>query len=74
VELLPDYVNVWFSGGGTTSNLHFDPSHNYICQLQGNKSVTLLSPDDSGGLYPVEFPGAGLKSAESSSLSRRTGG
>jgi hypothetical protein len=68
--LHPDNVNAWFSGGGTISNLHFDPSHNYICQLHGNKTIDLFGPDDSDSLYPVEFSGKGLRCAAAAALLR----
>lgn len=54
--LLPD---VWLSAGGTTSNLHYDPSENWHCVLAGTKHVTLYPPSDSAKLYPVVFNKAG---------------
>ena len=50
--LRPD---VWLSAGGTTSNLHYDPSENWHCVLSGTKHVTLYPPSDAARLYPVVF-------------------
>lgn len=44
----------WLGSGGTRSGLHFDRFDNLNAQIFGEKSVFLVSPDQSGRLYP--FP------------------
>jgi len=46
---------IWLSAGGTTSNLHYDPSKNWICQVMGEKEVTMFAPEDAEKMYPVTF-------------------
>mmetsp|Transcript_125608 Transcript_125608/g.250626 ORF Transcript_125608/g.250626 Transcript_125608/m.250626 type:complete len:399 (+) Transcript_125608:40-1236(+) len=46
---------IWLSAGGTTSNLHYDPSENWICQVMGEKELTMFAPEDVDKMYPVSF-------------------
>lgn len=44
---------VWFSHPGVVAQTHFDPQHNFLSQLQGNKRVILFPPSEqSMYLYP----------------------
>jgi hypothetical protein len=44
--------NLWFSGKGTISHLHFDLPHNLIAQVYGKKKFYLFSPGEAKNLYP----------------------
>lgn len=44
--------NLWFSGAGTITSLHFDLPHNLIAQVHGNKRFTLFPIAESKHLYP----------------------
>lgn len=44
--------NLWIGAAGTSSDLHFDMTHNLVAQLRGRRRVTLFSPDQRGALYP----------------------
>jgi lysine-specific demethylase 8 len=46
--------NLWFSGDGTVSRLHFDLPHNLIAQLTGEKRFILYPAREYRNLYP--FP------------------
>ncbi len=45
-------IYFWLGSGGTRSGLHFDRFDNVNAQIFGRKSVMLLSPEQSGELYP----------------------
>jgi lysine-specific demethylase 8 len=47
-------TRVWIGSAGTRSMLHADLKDNLFCQISGEKSVTLLSWQDSRAAYP--FP------------------
>jgi len=47
-------VNAWFGRPGQFSPLHFDPYHNMLCQVHGEKQVMLFPPSDTQYLY--QFP------------------
>ncbi len=44
--------NLWFSGTGTVSQLHFDLPHNLVAQVHGHKRFVLFAPSESPHLYP----------------------
>jgi hypothetical protein len=44
--------NLWFSGEGTITSLHFDLPHNLIAQVFGKKRFLLFPTAESRNLYP----------------------
>lgn len=44
-------VNLWLGDGNSISGLHFDDSHNMLCQLSGVKHVVVYPPSDQPFLY-----------------------
>ncbi|CAD6193358.1 unnamed protein product [Caenorhabditis auriculariae] len=47
-------VNLWIGPSGTVSPLHTDPRHNMFVQIRGSKTLRLVAPKDSEGVYPIE--------------------
>ena len=45
-------MNAWLGPTGTLSPLHYDRSHNLLCQVVGSKYVRLYAPDEASNLYP----------------------
>jgi len=46
--------NIWFGGPqGTVSPCHYDPFHNVLCQVIGEKEVILFDPCHTEALYPA---------------------
>ncbi|GFS22443.1 JmjC domain-containing protein 7 [Elysia marginata] len=44
-------LNIWLSDGNTLGKLHFDPFDNLLCQISGEKHVTLFNPHNNERLY-----------------------
>jgi len=44
---------VYLGGGRQATPMHFDPSDNLFCMVQGAKTVTLFHPADTPNLYPA---------------------
>ena len=44
-------VNLWMSGGGTTTSLHQDATENIVAQVAGAKEWVLFRPNQKGRLY-----------------------
>lgn len=42
---------------GSRSSLHYDPYHNLLCLVQGEKTVRLISPELTHRLYPMSIVG-----------------
>ncbi len=49
-DVLP--LMFWMGSGYRVGNVHWDYSHNFLCQVSGKKTVHLFSPFDSLWLYP----------------------
>lgn len=46
--------NLWFNGpAGAHSPCHYDPFHNILCQILGQKRILLFHPEESRNLYPA---------------------
>ncbi|CAM9999998.1 unnamed protein product, partial [Phaeothamnion confervicola] len=61
-------LNVWIGGGDTTTNLHYDASHNWLFVLAGLKEVTLFPPSETPSVRAHPACGA---SANHSDLSTK---
>lgn len=46
-------TNLWISGKGCKTPLHYDSSDNFLVQLMGKKHITLFPPSESANLYPA---------------------
>mmetsp|Transcript_31949 Transcript_31949/g.51865 ORF Transcript_31949/g.51865 Transcript_31949/m.51865 type:complete len:341 (-) Transcript_31949:108-1130(-) len=49
-------VNVWLGPSGTTTPLHYDRYHNFLCQVLGEKKITMFAPNSSSYLHPCKPP------------------
>ena len=47
-----DKTQLWIGAGGQVSPLHHDQWDNVLCQIEGNRTVTLFDPLQSDYLYP----------------------
>lgn len=54
------HLNMWLSNGHTLGKLHFDPFDNFLCQLRGNKRLTLFEPYRNYDLYEAHIQEAVL--------------
>ena len=54
------HLNMWLSNGNTLGKLHFDPFDNFLCQLRGNKRLTLFEPYHNHDLYEAHIQEAVL--------------
>lgn len=52
----PDDVdmNMWIGPSNTVSPLHTDPRNNMFVQVHGTKLFRMVSPDDTGSVYPFD--------------------
>lgn len=56
--LLLDQTNIWLGDGRTVGKLHFDQYENLLCQVAGEKHITLYPPRDNTALYEGHIPEA----------------
>ena len=56
----PAYPSIWIGGAGSTTQCHYDVSHNMFAQLDGTKRFRLWPPDRHGELrvFPDAHPRA----------------
>ncbi|XP_066934010.1 bifunctional peptidase and (3S)-lysyl hydroxylase JMJD7-like [Clytia hemisphaerica] len=54
------HLNIWISNGRTLGKLHFDPFDNFLCQLRGNKRLTIFEPHRNYDLYEAHIQEAML--------------
>ncbi|KAF2072976.1 hypothetical protein CYY_005716 [Polysphondylium violaceum] len=55
-------INAWFGPHHTTTPLHYDGSHNLLCQVVGMKYIRLYNPNQSEYLYPLQDKSMGNSS------------
>lgn len=53
LQAITGYRQLWIGSGGHVVNLHFDPTHNLIAMLAGEKRITLVPPDNLADMYPA---------------------
>ncbi|XP_065861078.1 lysine-specific demethylase JMJ31 isoform X2 [Euphorbia lathyris] len=51
------YVNLWMNNANARSSTHYDPHHNILCVVAGQKEVVLWPPSASPFLYPMPVYG-----------------
>ncbi|HTA81594.1 MAG TPA: cupin-like domain-containing protein [Bacteroidia bacterium] len=45
-------VGIWIGPKGTITNFHIDKVNNILCQIYGDKEITLVAPYDTPFMYP----------------------
>ncbi|KAG6544344.1 hypothetical protein Mapa_014178 [Marchantia paleacea] len=50
-------INLWMSMRSSRSSTHYDPYHNILCVVAGEKKVTLWPPSAAPYLYPLPIHG-----------------
>ncbi|WCJ21600.1 2-oxoglutarate (2OG) and Fe(II)-dependent oxygenase superfamily protein [Euphorbia peplus] len=50
-------VNLWMNNANARSSTHYDPHHNILCVVAGQKEVVLWPPSASPFLYPMPLYG-----------------
>ncbi len=51
-----DKTALWIGPGDQVTPLHYDAYDNLVFMMEGRKTWTLVSPDDTARVYPREFP------------------
>lgn len=55
LNVIKDEGFFWLGPSGTVAQLHWDPGHNLVAQLRGQKQWILIPPEDSTHTYPNKF-------------------
>lgn len=51
-----DKTALWIGPGDQVTPLHYDAYDNLVFMMEGRKTWTLFSPDDTDNVYPRDFP------------------
>jgi hypothetical protein len=55
LNVIKDEGFFWLGPAGTVAQLHWDPGHNLVAQVRGQKHWILIPPEDSTYTYPNKF-------------------